>query len=835
MHPIASRPVVSLSLALLSATLLLGCGGSGEDPSAPLPTGLVLDVPARVETAQTLSLRASGSTPVAAGLEYSWNFGDGQTSAEAQPRHSYAAPGRYEVTLTLRNAAGQQLQLRSPVQVGHFSRLAGRQCSGSADQGWCWMNPLPFVSDVRDLHFTDQRLGSAVGDAGFVLLSDDGGRQWRRLRTPLTDGVALFRRSSERQGWIIGQRNPTSGVKVISTVDAGQTWREAAPLTLTLVDKAWVTAPGTLVVSGFDGFFRQTWVTENDGLSWRRSVMPAEQITASGVHWRLREFEGLQLSTDGGRTAAFVWQPPRLARIMASNLERHPRIVLLYTFLVDEQGGPGQTFRALSTDGGANWQTERVLLPAELAHTRLERISLGAGGRALATAVDDAGAIPESGWMPRWLLRSEDDGLRWALLQPPAAVQANIGLPGSFPVTENILRLNTSFWQVLPPNPLDWREILPLVSGNPFSSVASWPSGPLAGTTLRSGVDQVQVSADQGQTWSVLPGSPDLTLAPFQSAHYIAGLHFFDVRQGVLLRSDGLVRTTDDGGRSWQPRPVDGLSAQSSARDLQFTLDGVGHALFGGQLRRSVDRGATWQKVPLPLGAELFLMNQHFADGRRGWVFGRACTGPASDPSSCQAVNRLYSTADGGATWVRRSVPPGTELPSGLFHLRKLGQNAGLLWTAWGIWRSDDDGQSWQPATTADGGQPWTDFNAGWSLGAAHFIDGQRGWLTARAFGPARQLLLRTTDGGRRWRVSPLPADVDLGRLPNDFRMLDASRGWLVGWDGRILATTDGGDSWQRQDAQTQRGLTSVFALDPETVWIGGEYEVLLGSATGGR
>lgn len=39
-------------------------------------------------------------------LSYSWNFGDGKTSALANPTHTYTSPGTYTVTLTVRNGAG---------------------------------------------------------------------------------------------------------------------------------------------------------------------------------------------------------------------------------------------------------------------------------------------------------------------------------------------------------------------------------------------------------------------------------------------------------------------------------------------------------------------------------------------------------------------------------------------------------------------------------------------------------------------------------------------------------------------------------------------------------
>ena len=38
--------------------------------------------------------------------EWSWNFGDGSTSARQNPRHVYDDGGDYQVTLTVTNAAG---------------------------------------------------------------------------------------------------------------------------------------------------------------------------------------------------------------------------------------------------------------------------------------------------------------------------------------------------------------------------------------------------------------------------------------------------------------------------------------------------------------------------------------------------------------------------------------------------------------------------------------------------------------------------------------------------------------------------------------------------------
>jgi len=58
--------------------------------------------------------------------------------------------------------------------------------------------------------------------------------------------------------------------------------------------------------------------------------------------------------------------------------------------------------------------------------------------------------------------------------------------------------------------------------------------------------------------------------------------------------------------------------------------------------------------------------------------------------------------------------------------------------------------------------------------------------------------------------------------------------GWMVGELGRIFHTTDGGQTWERQDAGTKRPLLAISCIDARTVWIAGKEGIVYGTTDGG-
>ncbi|TDP72401.1 YCF48-related protein [Roseateles toxinivorans] len=67
-----------------------------------------------------------------------------------------------------------------------------------------------------------------------------------------------------------------------------------------------------------------------------------------------------------------------------------------------------------------------------------------------------------------------------------------------------------------------------------------------------------------------------------------------------------------------------------------------------------------------------------------------------------------------------------------------------------------------------------------------------------------------------------------------DVSFLDAKTGWMVGVNGEIFKTVDGGVSWTRQNSGINATLTFVKFLDAQTGWALGEFGALLRTKDGG-
>ncbi len=68
----------------------------------------------------------------------------------------------------------------------------------------------------------------------------------------------------------------------------------------------------------------------------------------------------------------------------------------------------------------------------------------------------------------------------------------------------------------------------------------------------------------------------------------------------------------------------------------------------------------------------------------------------------------------------------------------------------------------------------------------------------------------------------------------NDIHFINENKGWVVGYNGTIARSDDGGYTWTRQYSGTSRSLNGVFFIDANNGWIVGQYGTIMRTTNGG-
>ena len=82
--------------------------------------------------------------------------------------------------------------------------------------------------------------------------------------------------------------------------------------------------------------------------------------------------------------------------------------------------------------------------------------------------------------------------------------------------------------------------------------------------------------------------------------------------------------------------------------------------------------------------------------------------------------------------------------------------------------------------------------------------------------------------------MAPMTAPSDISMRLADLSFVDATHGWASGANGIIAVTTDGGDLWNFQPAETNNELTGIVFVDTKQGWVTGEHGMLLHTVDGG-
>jgi hypothetical protein len=286
------------------------------------------------------------------------------------------------------------------------------------------------------------------------------------------------------------------------------------------------------------------------------------------------------------------------------------------------------------------------------------------------------------------------------------------------------------------------------------------------------GASTLLATTDGGTRWAALPEP----CAVIRSVHFISPATGFAVAGGrgltrpgsgpVIPAQGGVVLATTDGGRSWHP-----LAAPADAQSVCFS-----------------DSGHGW------LGANGLLYSS--ADGGRNWTAATSAAGQAGAADAGETALMSVECASGGTAWALR-VGPG----AGMSQEPHVGYHAGPS-GATAIFAEQYFQGGAKPSAESPGSYAGP-FSAV-SASAAVFVD----WCPACGLGTAPWDVAASSGA-----VLTKQGNVGQVTSPEAASFLSTAAGWVAGAElqqnsagqsrtqQRIVATSDGGRSWQVQYA----------------------------------
>jgi len=285
-------------------------------------------------------------------------------------------------------------------------------------------------------------------------------------------------------------------------------------------------------------------------------------------------------------------------------------------------------------------------------------------------------------------------------------------------------------------------------------------------------------STNSGANWETQYAVSEKTLSEIKFINSNTGYAVCGYSSGDILK-------TTDAGETW----VSQISSYHTPMyGLSFTDELTGYIAGSIDIKKTTNGGTNWVNVYSSTLNEIFT-DIVFTNANTGYVIG--------------SYGRLKKTTNAGLNWTSATIPSnGSILTSICFVNENIGYSVGDNST---ILKTTDAGLTWTAQSSPFTFAYYT---------SVDFVDENNGYISSG------QGLLRTTNGGTEWNVMNAPEG---GYYKIQFRN---NFGYAVSSDGKIVKTTDAGNSWIEQPTVTDNGLYALYFNTDNYVYAGG----LLGS-----
>jgi photosystem II stability/assembly factor-like uncharacterized protein len=276
-----------------------------------------------------------------------------------------------------------------------------------------------------------------------------------------------------------------------------------------------------------------------------------------------------------------------------------------------------------------------------------------------------------------------------------------------------------------------------------------------------------------------------------------------DMNYGWFVGGTGIIYRTNDAGNNWIAQRQKAYQFGS----IYFTNETTGWAVGdSGVIFNSTDSGLNWNKQYQ--NDSLSLSSVYAIDNQYVFAVGAFIKGL----SIWDEMGVIFKTSNGGETWTNQRMDSVYKFNSIVFVNNSTGWMSGVSSI---LLKTTDKGNSWTKIVLDT-----SITNTKTSLGKIQFVNENIGWvgLLFLANGQLYGKILKTTDGGNSWNPQNIPSLSS----PSSYFVND-QLGWMIGDSNGIsktYKTSDGGANWVLSGSTYPEYSTNIFFSNATTGWI---------------
>ena len=598
-------------------------------------------------------------------------------------------------------------------------------------QDWKWVNPTPSGNQLNVVKYLDSNTAIAVGNYGTILLSKNGGHDWKKMGSPTNANLLSISAIGKDTIYVSGQ-----DLSVLKTVDGGNKWvliREGSYGSRNISRVLFVnSALGFLLGDGMEEFFKTT----NSGKTWTKLQMDLNfqgvtslYFTSADTGYATLWSYGMLKTSDGGLTWKTI-SVPQTGPFNAIDFTNNNTAYLV--------GMLGEILK--TTTAGINWQIQNnptiVLSNSNLVSVDFigENTGFVVGGKDI--------------------LKTTDGGKHWGM-----AAQSNFDLH-SVSFIDSLHGIcvggdwlhDYSCITTTSDGGKTWIESSSTITESYIDKVKfiNANTGYAIGGNTNTFGGFILKTTDSGNTWA--------SIKTGLNNYWLSDLSLPDENTIFVVGQSGQILKSNDAGVSWQQQ---NSNTTETLNAVFFLNASTGFVVGDNQtILKTTNGGNNWVRQVSPQTRHLY--SAYFKDLNTGYI--------ASYDWGVDSCTVLLTTTDGGSNWKKKSIGR-VRYPRKIVFVNQ--DTAFIAGDSGGILKTTDGGKNWKES-----------FQHGNSYSDMFFTSENTGYV----IGQAGEISM-TENCGKDWTALNSGSNKDLLSIC----FTDINTGFAVGSGGIILKTTNSG------------------------------------------